>query len=170
MKKKNIFKVFDTFDRLEKRYSDLITEADDENNDEQTDEGEDDAGDDEGTGGDMPADAIDDGGEDGAGNAAAEGDAPANYNEGDPNTDPNMQADAQAGTFVSDNKKAEFAKTLLDALNMQPPAQGEIPQQYLNVTTDNADEVITFIKSLLSLSAPLTDDDDSEINQTLKGN
>lgn len=169
MKKKNIFKVFDTFDMLEKRYSDLITEADDENTDEETENEGDDNTDDEGNGGDMPEEAIDDESEVEA-DSTPENEAPANYSEGDPNTDPNMQADAQAGTFVSDNKKAEFAKTLLDALNMQPPAQGEIPQQYLNVTTDNADEVITFIKSLLSLSAPLTDDDESEINQTLKGN
>lgn len=169
MKKKNIFKVFDTFDRLEKRYSDLITEADDENTDEETENEGDDTTDDEGNGGDMPEEAIDDESEVEA-DSTPENEASANYSEGDPNTDPNMQADAQAGTFVSDNKKAEFAKTLLDALNMQPPAQGEIPQQYLNVTTDNADEVITFIKSLLSLSAPLTDDDESEINQTLKGN
>lgn len=55
---------------------------------------------------------------------------------------------------------------MLDALMSTPPAAGDIPQQYLNVTTQNSDEVITFIQSLLSLNRELSD---TELKNSLKG-
>lgn len=98
-------------------------------------------------GGEAPADATDP--------AAAEGDA---------ETDPNKQADPEAGVFMSDNQKAEIAKMLIDALMMAPPEPGTIPSNLINVTTDNADEVIKYIQGLNALSAPLSLDNDTDEN------
>lgn len=98
-------------------------------------------------GGEAPADATDP--------AAAEGDADA---------DPNKQADPEAGVFMSDNQKAEIAKMLIDALMMTPPEPGTIPSNLMNVTTDNADEVIKYIQGLNALSAPLSLDNDTDEN------
>ena len=55
---------------------------------------------------------------------------------------------------------------------LEPPAAGTIPENLLNVTIQNADSVIKFIKGITSLSAPLdTDNTDSEgsIGNELKG-
>lgn len=98
-------------------------------------------------GGEAPADATDP--------AAAEGGAEA---------DPNKQADPEAGVFMSDNQKAEIAKMLIDALMMTPPEPGTIPSNLMNVTTDNADEVIKYIQGLNALSAPLSLDNDTDEN------
>ena len=68
--------------------------------------------------------------------------------EGDAATDPSKQADPNAGVFISDNQKAEMAKMILDALMMTPPEPGTIPPNLMNVTTDNADEVIKYIQGL----------------------
>lgn len=61
-------------------------------------------------------------------------------------------ADEGDGIYVSANQKAMFAKTMLDALQAEPPKPGEIPENLLNVTDANADEVIKYIQSLISLS------------------
>lgn len=79
-------------------------------------------------------------------------------------TDPNKQADPEAGIFMSDNQKAEIAKMLIDALMMTPPEPGTIPSNLMNVTTDNADEVIKYIQGLNALSAPLSLDNDTDEN------
>ena len=79
-------------------------------------------------------------------------------------TDPSKQADPNAGVFMSDNQKAEMAKMILDALMMTPPEPGTIPSNLMNVTTDNADEVIKYIQGLNALSAPLALNNDSDEN------
>lgn len=78
--------------------------------------------------------------------------------------DPNKQADPEAGVFMSDNQKAEIAKMILDALMMTPPEPGTIPPELMNVTTDNADEVIKYIQGLNALSTPLSLDNDADNN------
>ncbi len=104
-------------------------------------------------GGEAPADATDPNaaGAEGAGEGAGE-------------TDPNKQADPEAGVFMSDNQKAEIAKMLIDALMMTPPEPGTIPSNLMNVTTDNADEVIKYIQGLNALSGPLSLDNDTDEN------
>lgn len=84
--------------------------------------------------------------------------------EEDVSTDPSKQADPNAGVFMSDNQKAEMAKMILDALMMTPPEPGTIPSNLMNVTTDNADEVIKYIQGLNALSAPLALNNDSDEN------
>lgn len=113
----------------------------------EADEMEQDAAAEPAEGGETPADATDP--------AAAEGGADA---------DPNKQADPEAGVFMSDNQKAEIAKMLIDALMMTPPEPGTIPSNLMNVTTDNADEVIKYIQGLNALSAPLSLDNDTDEN------
>lgn len=76
--------------------------------------------------------------------------------------DPDKQADPESGTFMSDNQKAEMAKMMLDALMMTPPEPGTVPPNLMNVTTDNADEVIKYIQGLNALSAPLALDNDAD--------
>lgn len=131
------FKTFETIARFRKLY-----EADEMEQDPAADPSADPAAD-----GEAPADATDP--------AAAEGGA---------ETDPNKQADPEAGVFMSDNQKAEIAKMLIDALMMTPPEPGTIPSNLMNVTTDNADEVIKYIQGLNALSAPLSLDNDTDEN------
>ena len=61
-------------------------------------------------------------------------------------------AEEEDGIYVSSNQKAVLAKTMLDALQAEPPKPGEIPENLLNVTDANADQVIKYIQSLTSLS------------------
>lgn len=92
--------------------------------------------------------------------------------ESDATSDPNKQADPESGTFMSDNQKAEMAKMILDALMMTPPEPGTIPSNLMNVTTDNADEVIKYVQGLNALNAPLSLDNDANTNSmagALKG-
>lgn len=108
-------------------------------------------------------------GQDPAADPAAGGEAPADATdpaaaEGGAEADPNKQADPEAGVFMSDNQKAEIAKMLIDALMMTPPEPGTIPSNLMNVTTDNADEVIKYIQGLNALSAPLSLDNDTDEN------
>lgn len=79
-------------------------------------------------------------------------------------SDPDKQADLNAGEFVSDNQKAVFAKMLLDALMADPPQPGTIPQQWLNATTDNADEIIKYIQGLNALEGPLSLENEHDPN------
>lgn len=95
-----------------------------------------------------------------------------------PQQDPTMPeaqqeepADQDSGIYVSSNEKATLAKTMLDALQATPPKPGEIPEKLLNVTNVNADEVIKYIQSLVSLtnSVSLADNGDkSGLVDTLK--
>lgn len=94
----------------------------------------------------------------------AEGVEGAENPEADAASDPNKQADPESGTFMSDNQKAEMAKMVLDALMMTPPEPGTIPSNLMNVTTDNADEVIKYVQGLNALSAPLSLDNDADTN------
>lgn len=66
---------------------------------------------------------------------------------------PEEQAAPEEGVFMSDNQKAQFAKMMLDALMMTPPDAGTIPNELMNVTTQNADEVIKYIQNLNGLNA-----------------
>jgi hypothetical protein len=134
------FKTFETIARFRKLY-----EADEMEQDVTADPAAE--------GGEAPADATD------PNAGAAEGAA-----EGADGTDPNKQADPEAGVFMSDNQKAEIAKMLIDALMMTPPEPGTIPSNLINVTTDNADEVIKYIQGLNALSAPLSLDNDTDEN------
>lgn len=96
----------------------------------------------------------------------------------DPNAAPEGEmegqpADEQEGMYVSPMQKAVLAKTMLDALQSQPPNTGEIPEELLNVTDANADEVIKFIQSLVSLSNALdtsikSDGDDDTLMSELR--
>ena len=95
--------------------------------------------------------------------APADATAPAPEGD-DAAADPNKQADPEAGVFMSDNQKAEMAKMILDALMMTPPEPGTIPSNLMNVTTDNADEVIKYVQGLNALSAPLSLDNDADEN------
>lgn len=86
----------------------------------------------------------------------------------DPNAEP---ADEESGVYVSSNEKATIAKTMLDALQATPPKPGEIPENLLNVTNANADDVIKYIQSLISLtnSVSLADNgDENGLVNTLK--
>lgn len=84
---------------------------------------------------------------------------------------PENQANPEKGLFISDNQKADIAKLLLDALMLPPPEAGSIPQNILNVTTNNADEVINYIKSLTSIDNQLdlnNENDPNSMNGALK--
>ena len=89
-------------------------------------------------------------------------------NEQQPEGEP---ADEGDGIYVSSNEKAVLAKTMLDALQAEPPKPGEIPENLLNVTDANADQVIKYIQSLTSLSnaTALADNgDEAGLVDTLK--
>lgn len=113
-------------------------------------------------GGDVDMDISDD---EGNANSGDEGETedmtdptqPAEDAEGQP-------ADEDSGIYISTNQKAVMAKTMLDALMAQPPQAGEIPENLLNVTDANADQVIKFIQSLTSLSSALDTSATSDSN------
>ena len=133
MKLQDFSKIFENkkasvFDNMDKVLQ-MITEADEENTDEEAPEGEEPAPE-EGTEGEQPADPTM---------------SPEQPAEGEP-------ADEGDGIYVSANQKAMLAKTMLDALQAEPPKPGEVPENLLNVTDANADEVIKYIQSLISLS------------------
>lgn len=127
------FKVFDTIANFRKLY-----EADENVEQEAPVEGE------VPTEQDVPADTAD-----------------PNSGPQEESNNPENQADPEAGEFISDNQKAMFAKMLLDALMTQPPSPGTIPQQWMNATTDNADEIIKYVQGLNALEAPLSLDNES---------
>lgn len=106
----------------------------------------------------IVAEANGDGGEPETAEGAAEGAA-----------EPTQEADAAAGTFVSDTKLAEFAKTLIDAYLAEPPKREEIPSDMLNVTTRNSSAVIEYIRNLLALNRDIsTEGGESEIENQIK--
>lgn len=60
--------------------------------------------------------------------------------------DPSQIADAEAGTFVSPIAKANWANMMIKFLKNTKP-DIIIPAEFETVTTDNADQVIEFVKS-----------------------
>lgn len=76
------------------------------------------------------------------GEAPAEGGAPM---EGEAAHDPSQIADAEMGTFVSPIAKANWANMMIKFLKNTKP-DIIIPSQFETVTTDNADQVIEFVK------------------------
>ena len=71
------------------------------------------------------------------------GEAPA---EGAAAQDPSQIADADAGTFVSPIAKANWANMMLKFLKNKKPDL-IIPTEFETVTTENADQVIDFVKN-----------------------
>ena len=63
--------------------------------------------------------------------------------------------EGEDGSFVSDTKLANFASILLKAYQTQAPES--IPSNLLNVTRQNANEVIKFIEDKLQLAEPTKD-------------
>ena len=74
--------------------------------------------------------------------ASAEGGAPM---EGGAEQDPSQIADAEMGTFVSPIAKANWANMMIKFLKNNNP-DIIIPVEFETVTTDNADQVIEFVK------------------------
>jgi hypothetical protein len=60
--------------------------------------------------------------------------------------DPSQIADADAGTFVSPIAKANWANMMLKFLKNKKPDL-IIPTEFETVTTENADQVIDFVKN-----------------------
>ena len=71
------------------------------------------------------------------------------------------QANPEDGIFISDIKKAEFAKLLISALMNDVPQAGSVPDEMLNVSTENADQVIKYIQNLLNLDTQLSTDNEN---------
>lgn len=76
------------------------------------------------------------------GEAPVEGGAPM---EGGAEQDPSQIADAEMGTFVSPIAKANWANMMIKFLKNTKP-DIIIPAELETVTTDNADQVIEFVK------------------------
>lgn len=76
------------------------------------------------------------------GEATAEGGAPMG---GEAAQDPSQIADAEMGTFVSPIAKANWANMMIKFLKNTKP-DIIIPVEFETVTTDNADQVIEFVK------------------------
>ena len=75
------------------------------------------------------------------------GEAPA---EGGAEQDPSQIAEVDNGTFVSDLGKAEIAKSLLKALTLAKP-NDTIPVEFQTVTTENANDIIQYVKTMLQI-------------------
>ena len=74
------------------------------------------------------------------------------------------QANPEDGVFISDIKKAEFAKILISALMNETPKPGTVPDDMLNVTKENADQVIKYVQSLLNLDSSLSTENETDEN------
>ena len=70
---------------------------------------------------------------------------------GNPEGDPEMTPDVDTGIFLSDIKKAEWTKLMLQALMTPKPEEMDFDENLLNVTTENADEVIQAIKNQIKI-------------------
>lgn len=81
------------------------------------------------------------------GEAPAEDGAPM---EGGAEQDPSQIAEVDNGTFVSDLGKAEIAKSLLKALTLAKP-NDTIPVEFQTVTTENANDIIQYVKTMLQI-------------------
>ena len=102
------------------------------------------------------------GGGEGTEDPAAEGDmgaeggeAPA---EGGAEQDPSQIADADAGTFISPIAKANMANTMLTIFRNNNP-DVMIPTEFETVTTDNADQIIEFVKNAGKIGEDVFGDD-----------
>lgn len=63
--------------------------------------------------------------------------------------------DNEAGAYISDNKLSMYASLLLKAYTAKPPT--DLPEQFKNVDSGNADEIIKFIEdSLIAGSSQTT--------------
>lgn len=80
----------------------------------------------------------------------------------DAQDNPEAQANPEDGIFISDIKKAEFAKLLINALMNAVPEPGTVPQDMLNVNVENADSVIDYVQNLLNLDGALSTDNESD--------
>lgn len=72
---------------------------------------------------------------------------------GNPEGDPEMTPDVDEGFFISDIKKAEWTKLMLQALMTPKPEEMEFDEDLLNVTTENADKVIQAIKNQIKIKS-----------------
>ena len=70
---------------------------------------------------------------------------------GNPEGDPDVTPDVDTGIFLSDIKKAEWTKLMLQALMTPKPEAGEFDENLMNVTTENADKVIQAIKNQIKI-------------------
>ena len=66
--------------------------------------------------------------------------------EGGAEQDPSQIADADAGTFISPIAKANMANTMLTVFKNNNP-DVMIPTDFETVTTENADQIIEFVKN-----------------------
>lgn len=80
----------------------------------------------------------------------------------DAQDNPEDQANPEDGIFISDIKKAEFAKLLINALMNAVPEPGTVPQDMLNVNVENADNVIDYVQNLLNLDGALSTDNEAD--------
>lgn len=80
----------------------------------------------------------------------------------DAQDNPEDQANPEDGIFISDIKKAEFAKLLINALMNAVPEPGTVPQDMLNVNVENADSVIDYVQNLLNLDGALSTDNEAD--------
>lgn len=55
--------------------------------------------------------------------------------------------DNEDGAYISDNKLSMYASLLLKAYTAKPPT--DLPEQFKNVDSNNADEIIKFIEDSL---------------------
>lgn len=69
---------------------------------------------------------------------------------GEEENDPSQIAEVDNGTFVSDLGKAEIAKSLLKALTLAKP-NDSIPVEFQTVTTQNANDIIQYVKTMLQI-------------------
>ena len=106
----------------------------------------------------MPTDddmSMEEGGDDmGGGEQGGKEEAPAPEEGGDVGgeeaNDPSQIAEVDNGTFVSDLGKAEIAKSLLKALTLAKP-NDSIPVEFQTVTTQNANDIIQYVKTMLQI-------------------
>lgn len=80
------------------------------------------------------------------------------------NNAPEEQAQPETGVFMSANQKAVVAKSALDALMLQPPTPGTIPQELLNVNDSNADDVLAFVQKYVQMSTSTDVDNENDPN------
>lgn len=100
----------------------------------------------------------------GMGDDAAMDDSSTTPEEEAPDNAPEDQAEPETGIFISDNQKASIAKSLLNALMAKAPEAGAVPQELLNVTVANADQVIQFVQQYLTVAQGVDAADENNPN------
>lgn len=98
----------------------------------------------------------------GGGEESLDADAEQQPDPTDAQDNPEDQANPEDGIFISDIKKAEFAKLLINALMNAVPEPGTVPQDMLNVNVENADSVIDYVQNLLNLDGALSTDNEAD--------